>query len=114
MLYCLVTSLRLIFVFAGLFLLVRELTFTCLLKNEDDTLIFVTAKEDDEKLFDKIYGAHIRANIFCFSHTRPVYVIDCGLCESTKERLNGYFTTFAEIEFIDKDCISQFILHDNT
>lgn len=110
---CLAPALRLIFVLTGLFLLVRAIALAFLLKDEKGSFIVVRAREDDEKLFDRIYQAHIRINMFSFSQIKPVYVIDCGLSENTKSRLTGYFTSFARVIFIEEEMFTQFILSED-
>ena len=111
---CLVPALNFLFVTAGLFLLIRAIAFAFLLKDERECFIVVRAKEDDDKLFDRIYQAHIRANIFSLYQTKPVYIIDCGLSESTRTRLMGYFTPYAKIVFIPPEMLTQFILSDDS
>lgn len=103
MLYSFILALNMILSLLGMYFLFHIIVSSLLIKGKADHKIVVTAREDDEELFNKIYRAHMQVNLYCFSSVQPVYIIDCGLSQNTKTSLLSYFSTYGRIIFINEN-----------
>ena len=106
MLYSFILAINLVLTLLGLYFLFHTIIFSILMKGEKDHRIVVAGYEDDDDLFDKIYRAHLQINMHCYSQSKPVYVIDCGLSHVSKTRLLSYFSAIGQIIFVSQDNIA--------
>ncbi len=69
-------------------------------KENEGYFIAVEGHEGNDRLYEQIYSAFIQVNMMNFSSKKPVYVIDHGLSDNTKDYLRSMSEPLGQIIFI--------------